>query len=175
MGGEQSMCTPAGRVQPALMWYAAGALQIRTLKGGHIYRGGVLKGMKQGLGQLAYSNGCEYDGKFDADEMDGHGVFTFASGGLYQGQVTLQWASIVSRHVHDCCWTKTVRAHLQTVVIVTAADCSLIVTSNACSLTWVNTTAVASKHFPGTILCRCCASFPVPLFRTSEHAYALAT
>lgn len=81
----------AGQAQPTLTCHAAGAPQIRVLKQGHVYRGGVLKGMKQGLGQLEYSNGCKYDGEFDADEMDGHGVFTFASGGLYQGQVTVQW------------------------------------------------------------------------------------
>ena len=57
--------------------------------------------MKQGLGQLEYSNGCAYDGEFDADEMDGHGVFTFDSGGLYQGQVMLlSWRSITCHISH---------------------------------------------------------------------------
>lgn len=79
------------------------APQIRTPKGGHVYRGGVLKGMKQGLGQLEYSNGCKYDGEFDADEMDGHGVFTFASGGLYQGQVVLLWWTLAECQM-QCCW-----------------------------------------------------------------------
>jgi MORN repeat len=95
---QQKLTTPAGQVQPAPTCRAAVAPQIRSLQHGHVYRGGVLKGMKQGLGQLEYSNGCQYNGEYDADEMDGYGVVTFASGGLYQGQVMLLWWNPVKCH-----------------------------------------------------------------------------
>lgn len=62
------------------------AIQIRNLKHGDVYRGGIVKGAKVGLGQFEYGNGDMYDGQFEADSMHGYGVYTFVSGGLYQGQ-----------------------------------------------------------------------------------------
>lgn len=52
-----------------------------------MYRGGIVKGAKTGLGQFEYGTGDVYDGEFQVDFMHGYGVYTFASGGLYQGQV----------------------------------------------------------------------------------------
>lgn len=62
-------------------------IQIRSLKNGEVYRGGIVKGAKAGFGQFEYGNGDVYDGQFDADSMHGYGVYTFATGGLFQGQV----------------------------------------------------------------------------------------
>ena len=70
-------------------------MQIRSLRNGASYRGGIVKGKKTGLGQFQWKNGDVFEGQFLNDTMSGYGVYTHAAGGLYQGQVGCHLAMLL--------------------------------------------------------------------------------
>ena len=65
------------------------ALQVRQLTNGDVYKGTYGQaGLKVGEGLYHFANGDVYEGEFDSDRMQGLGVYTFATQGRYEGQVS---------------------------------------------------------------------------------------
>ena len=73
--------------QHGLIYSLRAWVQVRHLKGGHVYCGPTLNGEKVGAAVLDFANGDKYIGGFQNDTMEGHGVYEFAGHGQYAGQV----------------------------------------------------------------------------------------
>ena len=82
-------CLPGmWRPLPLLMLRLA-ALQVRQLTNGDVYKGTYGQaGLKVGEGLYHFANGDVYEGEFDSDRMQGLGVYTFATQGRFEGQVS---------------------------------------------------------------------------------------
>ncbi len=51
------------------------------------YKGEYIHGMRHGFGAIIWRDGAKYEGDWDSDRPCGHGVWSYADGGVYCGQL----------------------------------------------------------------------------------------
>ena len=94
--------------------FSSAHVQVRQLNNGDLFKGTYGHGgLKVGDGVYHFANGDVYEGEFDNDRMQGLGVYTFATQGRYEGQVSAQCQCIIGNKSICTCANKFVPANMK--------------------------------------------------------------